>query len=158
MSRMTQALSLVVFLVLCFGAGALGAQFTTIGEWYASLNRPFLTPPNWVFAPVWTVLYAMMAAAAWLVWKEKGLVGAAIPLGFFLAQLVLNGIWTWLFFGRHQLGLAFLDIAMLWCLILVTLVLFWQISRPAGILLVPYLAWVSFASYLSLSYWLLNRG
>lgn len=127
------------------------------GEWYASLAKPAWNPPSAVFAPVWTLLYAMMGVAAWLVWKQVGFREAALPLSLFLVQLVLNALWSYLFFGLHRPDLALLDIVTLWVAILVVLVLFWRVAVPAGILLLPYLCWVGFASFLNFTLWRLNR-
>ena len=126
--------------------------------WYESLVKPALTPPSWLFGPVWTVLYAMMALAAVLVWRqgwERGEVKRA--LGVFLLQLVLNLVWSPLFFGAHKVGLALLDIVLMWVAIVWTIRLFYKLSRPAAYLLVPYLVWVSFAMYLNFALWMLNK-
>ncbi len=147
------AIGLVGWLVLCFGAAAIGARFKP-GAWYAGLRKPSWTPPNWLFAPVWTLLYALMAVSAWLVWREAGASGEA---GLFVLQLALNAAWSWLFFGLHRPGLAFADIVALWLAILATLVAFWAVRPLAGWLLVPYLAWVTYASTLNAAVWRLNR-
>jgi tryptophan-rich sensory protein len=126
------------------------------GAWYASLAKPALTPPNAIFAPVWTVLYVLMAVAAWLVWRRAGLGGAAVPLALFVVQLVLNALWSYLFFGLHRVDIAFFDIVALWLAILVVMVLFWRKDWRAGALMLPYLVWVGFASYLNFALWLLN--
>lgn len=159
---MRSFLALVLFLLVCFGVAAFGGQFTP-GEWYAALEKPAWNPPAWVFAPVWTLLYAMMAVAGWLVWRAGGpAVGAAggpsrgAALGVYALQLVLNGAWSWLFFGLQRPGLAFAEIVVLWLAILTTTVLFWRVKPLAGALLVPYLAWVSFAAALNLALWRLN--
>jgi tryptophan-rich sensory protein len=136
-------------------AGWVGSQFAP-GEWYASLSKPSWNPPGAVFAPVWTFLYILMGIAAWLVWKEQGFGGARVALIAFLAQLVLNGLWSWLFFGINNPLAAFIEILVLWLLILITLVLFWRIKPLAGMLLLPYLAWVGFASVLNFTLWRLN--
>lgn len=146
---------LVVWIGICFGAAAIGSSFP-IGDWYDQLNRPSWSPPNAVFGPVWSILYTCMAVAAWLVWKSNGIRGAQIPLTLFLVQLVLNAIWSWLFFGLHRIDLALAEIVVLFIAILVTMVLFFQRSRLAGCLLIPYLAWVGFASVLTFQYWRLN--
>ena len=148
-------LSLVGWLVVCFSAASLGAFFTP-GEWHAALNKPAWNPPGWVFGPVWSTLYTMMAVAAWLVWRRGGFTGQGWPLGLFLFQLGLNALWTPLFFGLHQMGLAFIDISLLWLAIACTLVSFWSVQRIAAWLLVPYLLWVSFAAALNFSLWRLN--
>ena len=146
------AVGLAGWLVLCFGSAAVGARFRP-GAWYAGLRKPSWTPPNWLFAPVWTALYAMMAVAAWLVWQEVGL---ARESGLFLVQLVLNAAWTWLFFGLKRPGLAFADIVALWVAIGATLLAFWTVRPVAGLLLAPYLVWVTFAAGLNAALWRLN--
>lgn len=141
-------------------AGFIGAVFTmpAIATWYAALNRPFLSPPNWVFGPVWTILYTLMGVAAFLVWRQ-GLQLARVKqaLRFFVLQLCLNSLWSMLFFGFQSPGIAFLEILILWSMILVTIMLFFRCSRVAGWLMIPYIVWVSFATYLNGSIWLLNR-
>jgi len=151
-----ELLGLAVSLALCFGAAWLGSQFTP-GEWYGRLVKPPWTPPNWLFAPVWSVLYAMMAVAAWLVWKQQGFKKACVPLVVFALQLVLNATWSWLFFGLHRPDLAFADIVLLWAAILATLVLFSRRNTAAGALIAPYLAWVTFAAALNFALWRLNQ-
>ena len=153
---MKNAMGLAGWLALSFAAAVAGSRFMP-GEWYASLAKPAWNPPSAVFAPVWTLLYAMMGVAAWLVWRQVGLREAALPLSLFLVQLVLNALWSYLFFGLHRPDLALLDIVTLWVAILVVLVLFWRVSIPAGILLLPYLCWVGFASFLNFTLWRLNR-
>jgi benzodiazapine receptor len=148
-------LGLAFWLGLCFTAAWFGSRFQP-DAWYERLLRPALSPPNWVFAPVWTILYVMMALAAWLIWQHYGFRSAAVPLGLFLLQLALNALWTYLFFGLKQPGLAFLEILALWSAVLATLVAFWLYLRPAGQLLLPYLLWISFAAYLNLQFWRLN--
>ena len=148
-------LGLLVWLLVCFGAGLFGSRFMP-GEWYAQLAKPSWTPPDWLFGPVWTGLYAMMAVAAWLVWKAHGVRKAALPLVVFVVQLVLNAAWTWLFFGLQRPVLAFLDITVMWIAILVTLVLFWRRNPIAGALMLPYLAWVTYAASLNFALWRLN--
>jgi translocator protein len=150
------ALALVGWLALSFAAAAVGGFFMP-GEWYASLNKPSWNPPSWIFAPVWTVLYIMMAVSAWLVWKRGGFVGRRVALAWYLGQLLFNALWSPLFFGLRHPALAFLDIGVLWLALLVTVVLFWKARPLAGALLVPYLAWVTFASALNLVLWQLNR-
>ncbi len=118
--------------------------------------RPEWAPPSSVFGPVWTVLYALMGIAAWLVWRERHTPGSRRALLLFGAQLVLNTLWSWLFFAWHQGGLAFLDIVVLWLLIVLTIVDFWRIRPLAGALLLPYLAWVTYAAALNLAVWRLN--
>ena len=151
-------LGLIVLLVVCFAAAGIGGAVTTpkIATWYAALAKPSWNPPNWIFGPVWSVLYLCMAIAAWLVWRQGGLAGAATPLALFAVQLVLNLAWSWLFFVFENPGLAFVDIVLLWAAIATTMVAFWFRSAIAGILFVPYLAWVSFAAVLNFVVWRLN--
>jgi benzodiazapine receptor len=155
--RAQAAFALAVWLVLCFSAAALGAIFLP-GEWYAALRKPSWNPPAWIFGPAWTTLYIMMAVAAWLVWRRGGCWAQRKPLGLFLLQLVLNAAWTPLFFGWHKPGLAFAEIVMLWFAILATLLVFWKVHRGAGLLLLPYLAWVTFAAALNFTLWRLNSS
>ncbi len=126
------------------------------GEWYASLVKPQWNPPGWYFAPVWSALYVMMAVAAWRVWQRGGWRAQRRPLGFFLVQLVLNALWTPLFFGGHEMGLALAEMILLWLAIVGTVRAFWSVNRMAAWLLVPYLAWVSFAAFLNFTLWRLN--
>ncbi|HEX8991522.1 MAG TPA: TspO/MBR family protein [Anaerolineales bacterium] len=145
----------VVSLVVTFGAAAIGGRFLP-DQWYRALRKPEWNPPNWLFGPVWTVLYLMMAAAAWLIWRKYGIASAIVPLGFFVLQLALNAMWSWLFFGRHEIRAALIDLGLLWLAILVTIVLFWGRETLAGVLLVPYLGWVSFAGVLNATILRLN--
>jgi benzodiazapine receptor len=147
------ALALGGWLVVCFGAAAVGARFRP-GAWYAGLRKPGWTPPNWLFAPVWTLLYATMAVAAWLVWRETGL---SREIGVFVVQLALNAAWSWLFFGLKRPGLALADIVALWLAIFLTHLAFAHVRPLAGWLLIPYLAWVTFAAALNAALWRLNR-
>jgi translocator protein len=148
-------LGLVGWLALCFAAASLGGLFMP-GDWYAQLRKPSWNPPNWIFGPVWTALYTMMALAAWLVWKRAGLAAQRVPLSLFLLQLIFNALWSPLFFGLKNPALAFVDIVLLWLALLATSVVFWRTSRLAGALLVPYLAWVSFAAALNCALCQLN--
>lgn len=151
-----KAFGLVGWLLLCFAAAAFGSLFLP-GEWYAQLRKPTWNPPSWIFGPVWTALYTMMAFAAWLVWGRGGFAAQRGPLGLFLLQLLLNASWSPLFFGLHHPGLAFAEIVLLWLAILGTVVAFWKVQRLASVLLLPYLAWVSFAAVLNFTLWQLNR-
>ncbi len=126
------------------------------GTFYAELVRPGWAPPAYLFGPVWTILYAMMAVAAWLVWRHRETRLARLALVLFMIQLILNGLWSWLFFGWKLGALSFLDIVLLWGLIVATLVSFSRVTLSAGLLLVPYLAWVTFASVLNFEIWRLN--
>lgn len=142
-------------LAVTFAAADLGSRFQP-GDWYAALVKPALTPPAWVFGPVWALLFLMMGLAAWLVWRRRGFTGAVVPLILFWGQLTLNVLWSFLFFGLQRPGLAFMDIIALWLVILATLIAFWRISPQAGLLLAPYLFWVGFAVYLNLQICRLN--
>lgn len=154
---MRTASGLVIWLAVCFLAAAVGASASLqAGTFYAELIRPDWAPPAAVFGPVWTTLYAMMAVAAWLVWNRRETRLARTALALFVLQLFLNALWSWLFFGWNQGALSFLDIVFLWALIVATLVIFWRILPLAGLLLVPYLAWVTFASVLNYQIWRLN--
>lgn len=140
-------------------AGAIGALFTTpaIGSWYSTLTKPVLNPPNWLFAPVWTTLFLLMGIAAFLIWRkaaEPNLKRGALKL--FGIQLILNVLWTALFFGAHSPFYALLEIVILWFAILFTILAFRKISKSAAYLLLPYIIWVSFAAYLNYSIWVLN--
>jgi tryptophan-rich sensory protein len=127
-----------------------------VSGWYAEIAKPSWTPPGWLFGPVWTVLYVMMAAAAWLVWRTAGWPAARPALILFGVQLLLNAAWTPIFFGLHRPGLAFAEILALWAAIGATLVAFWRVFPAAALLLVPYWLWVSFASVLNCAIWRLN--
>jgi tryptophan-rich sensory protein len=150
-------LGLLGWLGVTFAAAWAGSRFMP-GAWYAALAKPAWNPPNAIFAPVWSVLYGLMAVAAWLVWRRAGFSGAGAALSLFAVQLILNALWSYLFFGRHQPGLAFGDIVVLWVAILSVVLLFWRVDRVAGALLLPYLAWVGFAAYLNFTLWRLNAG
>ena len=152
---MRSALALVVFLVLCFGAAWIGSQFEP-GAWYQELQKPSWNPPAWVFAPVWSLLYLMMAVAGWLVWQERERKAVRLALAFFVLQLALNAAWSWLFFGLNRPDLAFVEIVVLWLAILATAARFWRVRRAAGALLLPYLAWVGFAGVLNWVLWRMN--
>ena len=158
-STSSQAIGLLVWLLVTFAAAAIGAfASANASEFYRDLVRPSWAPPGWLFGPVWSVLYALMGVAAWLVWRARGFGGARSALLVFLVQLAANALWTWLFFVWRQGGPAFAEILLLLALILATIVLFWRVSRLAAVLLFPYLFWVSFASALTLSTWRLNPG
>ncbi len=147
---------LIGFVVLCLAVGSVAGFLTasSVATWYVTLVKPGFNPPNWLFAPVWTLLYLMMAVAAWQAWRKGARLNGA--LGWFYAQLFLNFMWTFLFFNQHALLLALVEIGLMWIFIAITMVKFWRIAPIAGWLLVPYLAWVSFASLLNASLWWLN--
>ena len=152
------ALALLAFVAVCATAALVGSAFTepSIPEWYGSLVKPSFTPPSWLFGPVWSVLYFAMAIAGWLVWRRQRESSTTLPLVLFGGQLLLNVLWSVLFFGLQAPGIALIEILTLWVMILATLLSFWRISPIAGWLFVPYLAWVSFASILNFEIWRLN--
>jgi len=155
-SLTTSSMRLIVSIAVCLGAAGLGSLLTTsaLRPWYAGLNKPRWTPPNWLFGPVWTILYMAMAIAAWLVWGKVGLTAA--PMQLFLLQLLLNVTWSALFFRLRSPGLAFAEIVILWFAILATSIAFWRAVPVAGWLLLPYLIWVGYAAALNCSIWWLN--
>jgi translocator protein len=155
MNRLVVWGGLAGWLFLTFLAAGVGSLFPP-GEWYAELAKPRWTPPGWVFGPVWTTLYVLMALSAWLVWRRDGFSRASGPLGIYLVQLVFNAAWTWLFFGLKRPDLAFAEIIVLWLLIVATIVAFLRRQRLAAVLLVPYFLWVTFASFLNFEIWRLN--
>lgn len=153
-----QGLVLSFFFLLSFAAGGIGGRFisSSIYSWYVNLNKPSWNPPNWVFSPVWTFLYFCMSLAAWLVWWRTGLSVGLGPLFLFGLNLLLNVAWSGLFFGLRNPKIAFAEIILLWGSILATLIWFWTISPPAGLLMLPYLLWVTFATGLNFTIWRLN--
>ena len=153
MSPLRQWLGLAVFIAICFTVARIGSLLTTpsLSGWYAGLQKPSWNPPSWVFGPVWSLLYLSMAIAGWLVWREHGGRGIAIPLVLFSVQLALNCAWSGLFFALRLPWIAFAEIVVLWCAILATLISFWRVLPLAGWLLAPYLAWVTFAAALNLT-------
>jgi benzodiazapine receptor len=156
-TKQKQLVGLAAWLIVSFIAAAIGsAASVQAGPFYTQLLRPDWAPPPAIFGPVWTVLYVLMGIAAWLVWRVGGFRVAKTALSLFLAQLALNALWSWLFFGWHRGALAFADILVLWALIVATLIAFWRIRPLAGALLAPYLLWVSFAAALNYTVWQLN--
>jgi len=151
-------LSLVPFLVVCFAAAGIGSLVTSgsVDTWYPQLRKPEWNPPNRVIGPVWTILYAMMALSAWLVWREAGWPRGKFALLLFAIQLALNTAWSLLFFGMHAIGAAFGEILLLWMMIVATTVAFSSVSFLAAWLLIPYVIWVAFASYLNFRIWQMN--
>ncbi len=179
---MKQIIILIFFVLLCLSAGVVGGLFTAdaISTWYPTLVKPSLNPPNWIFGPVWTTLYVLMGISLFLVWRNGWKVASPIlisrknawnkwserlwtgdlqkqnVIAIFALQLILNALWSFLFFGLQNPGLAFFEILMLWFAILYTIINFYRFSRPAAWLLIPYLFWVTFAAYLNYSIWTLN--
>jgi len=164
--RINNFLKLVVAIVVSELAGVIGSVFTisAIPTWYAGLAKPALNPPAWVFGPAWTTLYALMGISLFLVWRRHSLIRANSrmvriwrwAIFFFFLQLMLNTLWSIIFFGLHSPGWALVDIVALWVAIAWTMAVFYRISKPAVYLFVPYILWVSFASYLNYSIWMLN--
>ncbi|MDQ5893653.1 MAG: translocator protein [Patescibacteria group bacterium] len=156
---MNNILKLIIALVVSQLAGIIGSIFTypSVTGWYATINRPEFAPPNWVFGPVWTTLFILMGIAAFLVWK-KGLdrKDVKIALGIFIGQLILNTLWSIIFFSLQSPGAAFFEMIFLWLAIFATIIAFAKISKPAAWLLLPYILWVSFAGFLNYSIWMLN--
>jgi benzodiazapine receptor len=157
---MNKIIMFIVSVVICQLAGVIGSFFTinSVKTWYTTIAKPSFNPPSWVFGPVWTILFLMMGVALFLVW-QKGLdaPGVKIALLIFAVQLVLNILWSIIFFGLKLPLLAFVEILLMWIFILLTIINFYRISHPAGLILIPYILWVSFASVLNLAIFLLNR-
>lgn len=157
-TRAGDLLGLGAFVALCLAISAIGGWVTadSVGTWYRTLQKPDFNPPDWVFAPVWTLLYLVTAVAGWRVWRSRGLPGARTAMAAYAAQLALNLAWSFLFFGGRMIGIALAEIVLLLGAIVVNGVLFWRIDRLAGWLLVPYAAWVAFACMLNFALWKLN--
>jgi translocator protein len=156
----SQIYKLILSLILTLGTGAVAGIFTgqSVSGWYATLNQPSFNPPNWVFGPVWSTLYFLMGISLYLVWKQKPSAERNHAILIFIVQLVLNFLWSFLFFYFHMIGAALIDIILLWVTILTMIVLFFKIRPVAAYLNIPYLLWVSFASVLNTSYFFLNKG
>jgi len=158
--KVSIAIKFIICLAVTFSAPLIASFFTRepISDWYAELNKPFFTPPDWVFGPAWTVLYLLMALSAALVW-QKGFANPLVKtaLALYLLQLILNGLWMPLFFGLKMPLLAFCEIVLLWSAIVLTILSFARVSKPAVLPLLPYILWTSFAAVLNFSLWLLNR-
>ncbi len=157
--KRSDVLKLAASILLCQVAGFLGSLFTTpaIPTWYQTLKKPPFTPPNWIFSPVWISLFVMMGISLFLVWRRQGQPYVKTALILFFAQLILNILWSIAFFGLKSPLLGLIDIVLLWFAILITILIFFKVSRWAGGLLLPYLLWVSFAALLNFSLWTLNR-
>lgn len=156
-SKRKQLVGLIFWLVLCYTTSFIGAIASIQAKsFYTQLIQPSWAPQPTIFGPVWSTLYALMAVAAWFVWRNGGFRSNFTSLSLFLLQLVLNGLWSWMFFAWYQGALAFVNILLLWIFLLLTLITFWRVRPLAGVLLIPYLLWVSFASFLSYALWKLN--
>ena len=150
---------LFFFISLCLILGnGLGGYFTflSVETWYQTLNKPSFNPPDWVFGPVWTTLYILMGISIWLVWKNEDSKTRTIAIKIFWFQLAFNVFWTYLFFGIKKIGLSFIEILFLSCLILINIIYFFKINKTASYLLIPYLVWVLYASLLTYNIWMLN--
>jgi benzodiazapine receptor len=156
--KIKDILKLVASISLCQLAGFLGSLFTTpsIPTWFETLKKPFFTPPSWIFSPVWISLYVLMGISLFIVWRRNDHPGFKTALIFFFIQLILNILWSISFFGLRSPFLGFIDIALLWIAILITIRFFLRVSKTAGILLLPYSIWVSFAALLNFFLWILN--
>ena len=157
---MSKTIKLIVSIVICLVIGNIGTLFTmpNIATWYATLNKPGINPPNWIFGPVWTTLFVLMGISLFLVWKnDKKDENRRMFFIVFAVNLILNVMWSIIFFSLHLTGLAFFEVIMLALSIVLLIVLSWKISKGAAYLLVPYLLWVSFASFLNYNIWYLNK-
>jgi len=157
---MSDWIALIVSFVACMSAAAVGGLLTSraIKEWYGGLRKPSWNPPDWAFGPIWTILYILMAISAWLVWEEGDTQWRLIPLSIFSIQLALNVVWSGVFFYKRMILGGLVEVLALWAAILATIIAFWSASTIAAILLIPYLIWVSIASYLNYTIWRLNRS
>lgn len=152
-----QVVALIGWLVLCYTASALGALGSFQAQaFYGQLVQPSWAPPPWLFGPVWTLLYTMMGVSVWMIWRRGGWASNRFAIGSFCVQLVVNALWSWVFFAWQLGGAAFVNIVLLWLLIALTIAVFWRTSKLAAVLLIPYLLWVSFAAVLNLSLWIAN--
>lgn len=155
--RIRALLGLLAWFALVFLAAAIGgAGSASAPEFYRALEQPTWAPPAWLFGPAWTLLYSLMAVAVWQVWLARGIAGATGVLMLFNVQLVINALWSWIFFVWQLGGIAVAEILLLWLLIIATVVAFWRIRALAGALLLPYLAWVTYAAALTIDLWLRN--
>ncbi len=159
-TNLMDKIKIVIAVLICEFAGIIGAVFTTpaITTWYATIQKPSFNPPNWIFFPVWTVLFLLMGLSLYIVWTKgldkKEVRKAAYVFAF---QLILNIAWSIIFFGFKNPFLAFIEIILLWISILATIILFYRISKKAGAIMIPYILWVTFAAFLNYSVWILNH-
>ena len=156
LTTLTSMLGLVGFLLLVFAVSSTGAMFKP-GSWYEALAKPVWTPPNWLFPIAWTMLYLMIAIAGWLVWRAVGFSAAGLAFVFYIAQLLCNAAWSWLFFGIHRMDLALIDIIVLWLAVVANIIAFYALHTGAAYLLVPYLLWVTYAAALNFAIWQMNK-
>ena len=153
--QLKDLLELAFWVIVTFSVAAIASQFEP-GEWYMNIAKPSWTPPGWLFGPVWSILYFSMGVSVWLVWRKRHKTAVSWPLAFYLAQLAINGIWSWLFFGRQWIGLALIDLVALVIMVVITIAMFLRIRETAGFLLLPYLLWISFAAALNLQIYRMN--
>lgn len=152
----TSLFALLGFIAACLAAASTGAKWGP-DEWYATIAKPSWIPPNWAFAPAWTVFYTLLAISGWLVWREAGFSGAGVALALYFSHIVFNAVWSPLFFGMHRVGLALVDAGLMWVSLVATIIAFAQVDATATWLLVVYLGWVTFAFFLNLAVLRLNR-
>jgi tryptophan-rich sensory protein len=153
-NKKQQALALVMSLTICYAVSFVGAMASiNAKQFYASLVQPSWSPPGWLFGPVWIILYTMMGLSAWMIWRKNGFNAHRSSLLLYLFHLIPNALWGWLFFSWHLGAASFINIIVLWLLILITIFAFFRINKPAAMLLVPYLCWVSFAAALNYALW-----
>ena len=152
--------SLFAFIIICLIISGIGGAITasSVETWYQALEKPIFNPPDWVFAPVWTLLYIIMGIAAWRVWRLRSFEATGKALGVFALQLGFNLAWSFLFFGLQRIDLALVEIVILLVAIIVNAIMFWRIDRLAGLMLMPYIAWVTYATVLNATLWLLNMA
>ena len=157
-SKISTAFGIIISIIIAQMAGLIGSFFTVSGvqNWYVYLQKPVFSPPSWLFAPAWITLYTLMGIAAFLVWKKRNIIGAKPALWVYGIQLGFNALWSFIFFGMRNPGLAFIEIFILWVLILIVTVKFFKIDKGAGYLFLPYILWVTFASVLNFAVWQLN--
>ena len=153
--RLYDISGLVFWIVLTFSVAAFASLFEP-AEWYTQIAKPTWTPPGWLFGPVWGILYLAMSISAWLIWRLRSRRAVSLPLGFYLMQLAVNGLWSWMFFGRQWVGLALINLIFLVILVAITAALFLRVRKTAGLMLLPYLLWVSFAAVLNFQIWRIN--
>ena len=155
-SILNKLLPVILWIFISFIPAIVGGFFKP-GSWYLEIIKPEWTPPGWIFGPVWFLLYLIMGISASIIWKLKNTYNIMLPIVFFIIQLILNALWSWIFFGRHELLYSVIDIVVLLIMIIVTIILFYRINKKAGLILLPYLLWVGFATVLNYNIWLLNR-
>ena len=157
--RSFDLLGLIVFIIMCLAVSSVGGAITatSVDTWYQALEKPPFNPPDWVFAPVWSALYILMGVAAWRIWRLRSSKAHHNALSVFGLQLCLNLAWSFLFFGLQHIKLALVEIVILLIVIIINMIMFWRLERLAGLLFVPYVAWVSYATILNASLSLLNK-